>query len=124
MFAALAAVLLASSSLVSVYPDTTALHHQVQAGTLLQNHGVIATCDVCDSEVVTVAQGSATPLTTPVPIGYSAAELAAAYHLPTSDGATGTVAIVDGGGYPSFEDDLAKYRSQFALPPCIRHPGA
>ncbi|MFC0540908.1 peptidase S8 [Kutzneria chonburiensis] len=123
MFAALAAVLLASSSLVSVYPDTTALHHQVQSGTLLQNHGVIATCDVCDSEVVTVAQGSATPLTTPVPIGYSAAELAAAYHLPASGGATGTVAIVDGGGYPSFEDDLAKYRSQFALPPCTSASG-
>ncbi|WP_273939750.1 S8 family serine peptidase [Kutzneria chonburiensis] len=119
----MAAVLLASSSLVSVYPDTTALHHQVQSGTLLQNHGVIATCDVCDSEVVTVAQGSATPLTTPVPIGYSAAELAAAYHLPASGGATGTVAIVDGGGYPSFEDDLAKYRSQFALPPCTSASG-
>ncbi|EWM11773.1 peptidase S8 and S53, subtilisin, kexin, sedolisin [Kutzneria sp. 744] len=117
MFAGMVAVLLASS-LVSVYPDTAALHAQVQAGTLLQNHGVIATCDVCDSEIVTEAQGSAAPMTTVVPVGYSASELAAAYHLPASGGVAGTVALVDGGGYPGFESDLAAYRSQFGLPAC------
>ncbi|GAA3431029.1 S8 family serine peptidase [Kutzneria kofuensis] len=119
MFAGMVAALVLSSSLVSVYPDTTALHHQVQAGTLLQSHGVVATCDVCNSEVVTVAQGSTTPLATVVPVGYSAAELAAAYHLPAaSAGTAGTVALIDGGGYPGFESDLATYRSQFGLPPC------
>ena len=122
MFAGVVAVLLASS-LVSVYPDSAALHHQVQSGTLLQNHGVVATCDVCDSEVVTVAQGSAIPMATVVPVGYSAAELAAAYHLPATGGATGTVALIDGGGYPAFESDLATYRSQFSLPPCTSANG-
>jgi subtilase family serine protease len=123
MFAGMVAAVLLASSLVSVYPDTAALHHQVQSGTLLQNHGVIATCDVCHSEVVTEAQGSPTPLTTVVPIGYSAAELAAAYHLPASGGSSGTVALIDGGGYPGFESDLATYRSQFSLPPCTVSSG-
>jgi subtilase family serine protease len=109
---------------VAVEPDTAALHHLVQSGTLLLSHGVVATCDVCDSEIVTIAQGSATPLATPVPIGYGAAELAAAYHLPADgSGAAGTVAIIDGGGYPDLEADLARYRTEFGLPPCTTASG-
>ncbi|WP_211770747.1 S53 family peptidase [Kutzneria sp. CA-103260] len=119
---AAAALLLAPH--VAVFPDVTALHHLVQSGSLLASHGVVATCDVCDSEVVTVAQGSLVPLATPVPIGYSAAELAAAYHLPdASVGSSGTVAIIDGGGYPDVESDLAHYRTEFGLSPCTSASG-
>ena len=121
--AKLAAVALLLLPHVAVDPDTAALHHLVQAGTLLQSHGVIATCDVCDSEIVTIAQDSVVPLTTPVPIGYGAAELAAAYHLPATGGSAGTVAIIDGGGYPGLESDLARYRTQFGLSPCTTASG-
>lgn len=125
MFAAkLVAAALLFMPHVSVDPDTAALHHLVQAGTLLQSHGVVATCDVCDSEVVTIAQNSTVPLATPVPVGYSASELAAAYHLPSGvSGPANTVAIIDGGGYPDLESDLAHYRTQFALPPCTTASG-
>lgn len=125
MFAVkVAAAALLLAPYVSVFPDVTALHHLVQSGSLLASHGVVATCDVCDSEVVTIAQGSPTPLATPVPIGYGAAELASAYHLPeASAGPAGTVAIIDGGGYPDVESDLAHYRTQFGLSPCTTASG-
>ncbi|MFC0435830.1 S8 family serine peptidase [Kutzneria buriramensis] len=107
-----------------VQPDTTSLHQLVTNGTLLESHGVVPTCDVCDSEVVTVSPGSKTPLATTIPIGYSAGELASAYHLPdASVGVAGTVAIIDGGGYPALESDLATYRSRFKLSPCTKANG-
>ena len=125
MFAVkMAAAALLLAPYVTVNPDAAALHHLVQDGTLLESHGVVPTCDVCDSEIVTVAQGSPTPMATLVPGGYSAAELAAAYHLPdAASGTSATVAIIDGGGYPSVEAVLARYRTQFGLPPCTVSAG-
>jgi subtilase family serine protease len=101
-----------------------ALRAQVRSGTLLAGHGVARTCDFCQSEVVTTAPGSASPLGTDAPAGYGPADLAAAYHLPPPQvGRRGTIAILDVGLYPSLESDLAVYRSQYGLPACTTANG-
>ena len=51
------------------------------------------------------------------PSGYGPADLRSAYHLPTSTTAT-TVAVVDAYNDPTAESDLARYRTQYGLPPC------
>jgi subtilase family serine protease len=101
-------------------PDLTALRAQVRAGTLLHDHGVTTSpCGACLAQVVTKAPGSKVPLSTSAPAGYGPAELAAAYHLPApSVGAGGTIAIIDVAPYPTIEQDLAVYRSQYGLPAC------
>src|SRR5215471_693282 len=50
--------------------------------------------------------------------GFGPADLASAYKLNTSVNPGATIAIVDAFGYPNAESDLAKYRSNFGLPPC------
>jgi Subtilase family len=115
--AAAIAMLFATHMVIDL--DAAALHNQVKDGTLLRNHGVVATCDVCDSRIVTAALGSTTPLATPVPTGYGADEIAAAYHLPAASvGTAGTIAIIDGGAYPHLESDLGVYRKQYGLSEC------
>ncbi|HEY4457585.1 MAG TPA: S8 family serine peptidase [Pseudonocardiaceae bacterium] len=87
-------------------------------------HGLAPTCPFCQSEVVTTAPGSDSPLSTPTPAGYGPADLAAAYHLPPQQvGRHGTIAILDAGYYPKLESDLAVYRTQFGLPPCTTADG-
>jgi uncharacterized protein (TIGR03382 family) len=53
-----------------------------------------------------------------VPQGFGAADLQAAYKIPTTITGTPTVAIVDAYGYPQLESDLAAYRTQYGLPAC------
>jgi subtilase family serine protease len=58
------------------------------------------------------------------PIGYTPADLQAAYSLPSkSEGVGQTIAIVDAYDDPHAEADLAVYRAQFDLPPCTAENG-
>jgi hypothetical protein len=53
------------------------------------------------------------------PIGYGPADLQRAYSLPAdAEGATPTVAVIDGYDDPNAEHDLGVYRAQYGLPPC------
>jgi subtilase family serine protease len=73
----------------------------------------------CNAHVVTESgqiKADATPQ------GFAPATLRAAYHVKTST-VTTTVAVVDAYNYPNAESDLAKYRSQFGLPPCTKANG-
>jgi hypothetical protein len=98
----------------------TAVHN----GTLLRDHGVTPACAHCMAQVVTTAPDSTTPLSTTLPAGYDAADLAAAYHLPAAGtGATGTIAIIDAGAYPTLESDVNAYRAQNGLPACTTASG-
>ncbi|SEF38093.1 hypothetical protein SAMN05421837_11844 [Amycolatopsis pretoriensis] len=103
----------------TVLPQVQSLRSQVRNGTLLEAHSTTESCAVCQAHAVTAAPGSKILLSTTVPIGYGADELAAAYHLPdAASGAKGTIAIIDAGAYPSLESDLDTYRTQYGLPPC------
>ena len=107
-----------------VTPQVQSLRAQVHNGTLLRSHGTLAPCAFCQSKLVTAAPGSKTPLSTTVPVGYGAADLAAAYHLPdAATGAKGTIAIIDAGAYPNLEADINAYRSQYGLPACTTAGG-
>jgi subtilase family serine protease/N-acetylneuraminic acid mutarotase len=58
------------------------------------------------------------------PPGYGPSDLQSAYNLPSSTAGSGeTVAIVDAGGDPTAEADLATYRSQYGLPACTTTSG-
>jgi hypothetical protein len=57
------------------------------------------------------------------PQGLGAGDLASAYKLNTSLTPNATIAIVDAYNYPNAESDLAKYRSQYGLPPCTKANG-
>lgn len=56
------------------------------------------------------------------PAGLGPSDLQAAYRVPAT-GATATVAVVDAYDNPNAESDLAKYRSQYGLPPCTTANG-
>ena len=65
-----------------------------------------------------------TPRTaTAAPAGYSPADLASAYNLPTSAGSGQRVYVVDAYDDPSAEADLAVYRTQYGLPACTTGNG-
>jgi subtilase family serine protease len=106
-----------------VTPQVQSLRAQVHNGTLLKSHGTTKACAFCQAQVVTAAPGSKTPLSTTVPAGYGADDLAAAYHLPAGVGATGTIAIIDAGAYPNLEADVNAYRAQYNLPACTAASG-
>ena len=58
------------------------------------------------------------------PSGYSPADLASAYNLPTGTAGAGeTVAISIAFDNPHLESDLAVYRQQYGLPPCTTANG-
>jgi subtilase family serine protease len=81
----------------------------------------------CQALVVTAA-GSATPMATPGPTGYSPTDLATAYGLPSPTGATWTwngrtIAIVDAFDNPKALNDLKVYRRTFGLPLCTSANG-
>jgi subtilase family serine protease len=105
-------------------PQVQSLREQVRNGTLLKSHSTTESCDFCQAEAVTTAPGSETLLSTAVPVGYGADDLAAAYHLPDAgSGAKGTIAIIDAGAYPTLEADLTTYRTQYGLPACTAASG-
>ncbi|SDJ02626.1 hypothetical protein SAMN05444157_1345 [Frankineae bacterium MT45] len=60
---------------------------------------------------------------TTLPTGYGPADLASAYKLDATKGAGQTVAIVDAGGSPTVEADLATYRATYGLPACTTANG-
>ncbi|HVV25217.1 MAG TPA: peptidase S8 [Pseudonocardiaceae bacterium] len=104
-----------------------AMRAQLRAGTLLQSTKVIDFCAqvhaACDLKGL-AAGGSSKPLSTTEPIGYGAADLANAYHLPAAGvGANGTIAILDAGAYPNLESDLNTYRAEYGLPACTTASG-
>ena len=84
-------------------------------------HGNPAGTARCHAHVVTDAQGNPHASPNVTPSGYSPSDLRSAYGI-TTDG-TATIAIVDAFGYSKAESDLAKYRSQFGLPPCTTANG-
>lgn len=55
--------------------------------------------------------------------GFDPQDLQSAYDVPSSGGSAQTVALVDAGGYPEAEHDLAVYRERYGLPPCTRANG-
>jgi subtilase family serine protease len=57
------------------------------------------------------------------PAGFHPADLVSAYGLPSTGGATQTVAIVDAYNDPNAEADVNTYRSQFGLPACTTANG-
>ncbi|MGW4668760.1 S53 family peptidase [Streptosporangium sandarakinum] len=57
------------------------------------------------------------------PSGYGPSQLQSAYNLPANGGAGTTVAITVAFDYPTAEQDLAVYRSQFGLPACTTANG-
>jgi hypothetical protein len=76
----------------------------------------------CNLQIVTNATGQ--PLASPdVSSGYGPAQFHGAYNLPLTTPAPMTVAIVDEGGDPSAESDLAAYDAQFGLPACTTADG-
>ena len=50
--------------------------------------------------------------------GFDPKDLQSAYKIPTSEGSTQTVAVIDAYGDPNLESDLAKYREKYELPEC------
>lgn len=54
---------------------------------------------------------------------YAPNDLRAAYTFPSTQGTGQTVAVVDAYDDPTAETDLAKYRSNFGLPPCTSASG-
>ena len=111
---------LASTGLTATADTTASLRDQVRSGTLDRTHGTVPTCDLCLSRMVAAAPGSDQPLSSNTPVGWGADDLAAALHVPLSDGHNrrGVVAIISSGAYPIEESDLAIYRAQYGLPPC------
>ena len=96
---------------------------------LLANRGVVDVCKApatghCVAQMVTLAKGSAKPLTSTTPLGYGPADFAAAYNLPAAGvGNVGTIAILDEGAFPTLEADLGVYRAQYGLPACTTANG-
>ena len=78
------------------------------------------TCAVLVRSPATARKGV---LATP-PAGYGPADLQAAYGLQaTTEGMRQTVAVVEAGGDPNAEADLAIYRAQYGLPACSTADG-
>ena len=77
--------------------------------------------------LVLVRTGPAAAVTpASAPQGYAPADLHSAYNLPSlaaADGQGQTVAVVDAYNDPRAESDLARYRSQYGLPPCTTANG-
>ena len=55
--------------------------------------------------------------------GFDPQDLQSAYKIPTAGGEGQTVALVDAYGYSTAEEDLAKYRERYGLPPCTKADG-
>jgi hypothetical protein len=70
----------------------------------------------CLAHIQATASGFARPFATPA--GFGAADLQAAYKVPSNLGVAPTIAIVVAYGYPELEADLAVYRTQYGLPAC------
>ncbi|HEU0031478.1 MAG TPA: S53 family peptidase [Kofleriaceae bacterium] len=75
--------------------------------------------DVCtDGEFRCLAKALEPGELRAAPRGYGAADLADAYAIPTAGDDQPTIAIVVAYGDSRLEADLAKYRTQYGLPPC------
>jgi hypothetical protein len=55
--------------------------------------------------------------------GFDPTDLRSAYDIPTSGGASQTIALIDAFGYPAAESDLATYRETYGLPACTKKNG-
>ena len=55
--------------------------------------------------------------------GFDPEDLRSAYKIPTGVASTQTVAVIEFGGYPNAESDLAKYREKYHLPACTKASG-
>lgn len=75
----------------------------------------------CHAHVVTDTSGKVIAHATPS--GYGPSDLRSAYKITGTGSSSTTIAIVDAGGYPNAEADLAVYRAQFGLPACTTANG-
>jgi len=76
----------------------------------------------CHAQVVTDERGN--PNATLSPTGLGPQDYWSAYNLPaTTAGAGQTIAIVDAYDYPTAENDLNAFSSQYGLPPCTTANG-
>ena len=55
--------------------------------------------------------------------GLAPSDLQSAYKIPVTGGEGQTVALVDAYGYSTAEEDVAKYRQRYKLPPCTTANG-
>jgi hypothetical protein len=119
------ALVLASCASATREDDTSAGDRQVdELATIPQElHRAVCTGGSwsCKARVRTDANHAIKPFA--VPQGLGPADLKAAYNIDTTKGAGKVIAIVDAFNYPDAESDLARYRSQFGLPPCTRANG-
>jgi len=77
----------------------------------------------CEALIITDSQGNPRLSAKPPIGGLTPSDLRSAYKI-TTNGKSGTIiAIVDAGGYPTAESDLAAYRSEFSLPACTSASG-
>ncbi len=86
-------------------------HDPVCSGGMLQCYAQIRVDDAHDVQTFAAPQG------------YGPADLASAYHIKTSLGTAGTIAVVDAYNYAAAESDLGKYRAKFGLPACTTANG-
>ena len=77
----------------------------------------------CEALIITDSQGNPIESATAPVAGLTPADLYSAYKVTPTGQASTIVAIVDAGGYPTAESDLAAYRSEFNLPACTTDNG-
>jgi subtilase family serine protease len=75
--------------------------------------------DVVQPRAFSLAKTSANA----TPAGFGPADLTGAYRIPANGGGGATIAVVESGGYPNAEADLAVYRAQYGLPACTTANG-
>ena len=77
----------------------------------------------CESLIITDAKGNPLVSAKPPVGGITPPDLYSAYKVKAQGQASTIIAIVDAGGYPSAESDMAAYRAEFGLPACTTDNG-
>jgi subtilase family serine protease len=77
----------------------------------------------CESLIITDSQGNPLVSAEPPVGGITPPDLYSAYKVKAKGEASTIIAIVDAGGYPTAEADMAAYRSEFKLPACTTDNG-
>ncbi|MGH6877139.1 MAG: S53 family peptidase [Rhizomicrobium sp.] len=77
----------------------------------------------CASLIITDPHGNPLVSAEPPVGGLTPADLYSAYKVKAGGQASTIVAVVDAGGYPTAESDLAAYRTEFGLPACTTDNG-
>lgn len=101
----------------------------MQTGAGLRAHGAarpsLALGALAALVLVCASSAGASPRSAPRPPGLTPAQLHAAYELPaqTAVSSSQTIALIEVGGDPTLEADLAVYDSEYGLPKCTAGDG-